>query len=310
MAQLPLSVSEATRRLTPLVLQRLLLTPHRLLPQTQTSVRFALRLSCPRLRAAFPPCFTQRVPATGCTSHALRSNALRWTSRKIFCAAPCVPPAGGPTPMTCGSKQRVPHEGIEAAPRLPAPSTVRHGLAEYMPSAPSRPMMHDVSPRRQPTSRRCAADNGGVDFVELRRPSQCVGTPVSWPGACHGFAHAAHAVHGGMPRVKLCAPLPRFRSVACSRHCTMLQAGAGSRFPVHSLTLRRCCPPVQMCTLAGSSGTSRAPTVTSRRAPKKCACTSSAAWLSLLRSTSLGHILRAGTRGHAYCSCRSQSYSA
>jgi len=64
--------------------------------------------------------------------------------------------------------------GIEAPPRLPAPSTVRHGVADYMPSAPSRPTTH-WSPRRQPTPMRLCcrrvaavrAEHGGVDFVEL-----------------------------------------------------------------------------------------------------------------------------------------------
>ena len=104
------------------------------------------------------------------------------------------------------------------------------------------------------------------------------------------------ANHGGMRRVKLCAPLSRFRSFACSRHCTMLQAGTGSRFPAHSSTLPRRCPPVQMCTVAGSSGTSRAPTVTTAGPQEVC--------LQLFARScarpSLGHVPRAGTRGHAY----------
>ena len=209
-------------------------------------MQFALRLSCPRLRAALPPCFTQRAPATGCTSHALHSNALRWTSRKI-CAALCVPPAGGPTPMTCGCKLRVPHGGLRRLPGCP-PLQLCATAWRIMPSAPSRPMMH-VSPCRQPTSWRCAAVASQLSAPTMAastlwssqtgtcngRPSPCVGTPVSWPGACPGSAHAAHAVSTGKRRA--CRPM---------RACRVPTAGAQGP---GSLTSRP--PPVTSSAPAG-----------------------------------------------------------
>ena len=70
--------------------------------------------------ADLPRCFTRRVPATGWLHlNALRSSALKWTSRKI-CTALYVPPPGEPMQMTSGSVQRVPLEGSRRRQGCPA----------------------------------------------------------------------------------------------------------------------------------------------------------------------------------------------
>ena len=135
-------------------------------------------------------------------------------------------------------------------------------------------------------------------FVPLLRPVIAC-RPRPWRLG----ARTCVANHGGMRCVKLCAPLSRFRSFACSRHCTMLQAGTGSRFPAHSSTLPRRIEALPagadvhlgwvIRRLTGADGYNGRPArsvFATLRRPDSRSCA----------RPSLGHLPRAGTRGHAY----------